>query len=66
MINSLFTAQSGLKVSQSAIDNISNNIANQNTEGYKKRVSNISEMSSLNSVNITRGVKLDGDRKSVV
>jgi len=60
MINSLFTAQSGLKVSQSAIDNISNNIANQNTEGYKKRVSNISEMSSLNSVNITRGVKLDG------
>lgn len=60
MINSLFTAQSGLKVSQSTIDNISNNIANQNTEGYKKRVSNISEMSSLNSVNITRGVKLDG------
>ncbi|MDY0327886.1 MAG: flagellar basal body rod C-terminal domain-containing protein [Arcobacteraceae bacterium] len=60
MINSLFTAQSGLSVSQSAIDNISNNIANQNTEGYKKRVASISEMSSLNSVNITRGVKLDG------
>lgn len=60
MINSLFTAQSGLSVSQSAIDNISNNIANQNTEGYKKRVASISEMSSLNAVNITRGVKLDG------
>lgn len=44
MLNSLGTARSGLNIAQIAIDNISNNIANENTEGYHKRVINLSEI----------------------
>lgn len=45
MIDSLNAAQSGLQASKSVINNISNNIANENTEGYIKRVANLSELS---------------------
>ncbi len=59
MMDSLYTAQSGLFTSRYAIDATSNNIANENTEGYKKRVVNTSELSSLES-NIGNGVSFDG------
>ncbi|TLP35868.1 flagellar hook-associated protein FlgK [Arcobacter arenosus] len=58
MINSLYTAQSGLFTSRSQIDVTSNNIANENTEGYKKRVSDTSEVDSLED-NIGNGVSFD-------
>ncbi len=44
MLNTLGTAQSGLSTSQIAIENTMNNIANENTEGYIKRVANLSEV----------------------
>lgn len=44
MLNSLGTAQSGLKSSQLAIENTMNNIANENTPGYTKRVAHLGEI----------------------
>lgn len=58
MMDSLYTAQSGLSTSRYAIENTSNNIANENTEGYKKRVSETSELSTLED-NIGNGVSFD-------
>ena len=37
MLNSLNIAQSGLVASKTQVENVMNNIANENTEGYKKR-----------------------------
>ncbi len=45
MVNALGIALSGLNVSKTAVDNVSNNIANENTEGYIKRTTNLSELS---------------------
>lgn len=59
MINSLYTAQSGLNTSKYSVDVTSNNIANENTEGYVKRVVNTSELSSLDD-DIGNGVSFDG------
>lgn len=50
MLNSINIAQTGLKASQKVIDTINNNIANNNTEGYKNRVSSLSEISSINQI----------------
>ncbi len=36
MLKSLNVAQSGLSASKIAVENVSNNIANENTPGYKK------------------------------
>ena len=36
MIRSLYTAASGMKVNQAFVDNISNNLSNVNTTGFKK------------------------------
>lgn len=36
MMRSLWTAASGMKAQQTAMDNLSNNLANINTTGYKK------------------------------
>lgn len=44
MINSLYTAKTGLDVSKYAVETTSNNITNENTEGYLKRVVNLSEI----------------------
>ena len=38
MMRSLWTAASGMTTQQLNVDTISNNIANINTTGYKKRV----------------------------
>lgn len=59
MINSLYTAQSGLSTSRYAIDTVANNIANENTEGYKKRTIETSEI-SLGDSSIGSGVSFDG------
>lgn len=59
MITSLYTAQSGLSTSRYAIDTVSNNIANENTEGYKKRVVETSEI-NLDDNSIGNGVSFDG------
>lgn len=50
MISSTFSsAQSGLNASRTAIETVSTNIANENTEGYVKRVTNLSELSNADS-----------------
>ncbi|MAC82847.1 MAG: flagellar hook-associated protein FlgK [Arcobacter sp.] len=59
MMDSLYTAKSGLSVARSAVDVTSNNIANENTEAYKKRTVDVSEISSLED-NIGNGVSFDG------
>ena len=59
MINSLYIAKSGLDASKYSVDVTSNNIANENTDGYVKRVVNTSELSSLED-NIGNGVSFDG------
>jgi flagellar hook-associated protein 1 FlgK len=62
-MDSLYTAQTGLKVAGYAIDVTSNNIANEDTEGYKKRVAQTSEMDSLEN-NLGNGVSFDGVKRS--
>lgn len=49
MIGSFTTAQSGLKSSQIALENSMNNIANENSVGYKKKVSYQAEVNYGNS-----------------
>lgn len=60
MFSTLSVSQTGLSSSKYAIDNVSNNQANRNTPGYKKRVADLSEV-RLNGVHITgQGVSFDG------
>ena len=59
MIKSLNVAQTGLNAAKIAVENTSNNIANQNTPGYKKRVVQISELDVLDSRFTGRGVRAD-------
>ncbi|ADG94521.1 protein of unknown function DUF1078 domain protein [Arcobacter nitrofigilis DSM 7299] len=56
MLDSLNIAQSGLKAAQTAVENTMNNIANVNTEGYKKRVVETSETDQLPGSKLGRGV----------
>ncbi|MEA1914579.1 MAG: flagellar basal body rod C-terminal domain-containing protein [Campylobacterota bacterium] len=58
MINSLHVAQTGLFAARTTVDNVMNNIANENTEGYKKRVVDLSELAHIDSVNSGRGVSV--------
>lgn len=60
MMNSLYIARSGLDASKYSVDVTSNNIANQNTEGYIKRVVNTSEINYTNSNEVGSGVSFDG------
>ncbi len=64
MITSLYTAQSGLKTSRYSIDSTSNNIANENTEGYKKRVVSTSEV-NIDGDSIGNGVSFDGANRTI-
>ncbi|MFY9103823.1 flagellar hook-associated protein FlgK [Aliarcobacter cryaerophilus] len=60
MFSTLSVSQTGLNTSKYAIENVSNNQANRNTPGYKKRVADLSEI-RLNGVHITgQGVNFDG------
>ncbi|MGB1227079.1 MAG: flagellar hook-associated protein FlgK [Poseidonibacter sp.] len=56
MLGTLNVSQSGLKAAQTAVENVSNNIANENTEGYKKRVVQLSELAQSDSRVTGRGV----------
>jgi len=59
MLNILNVAQSGLKISQTQVENVMNNLANENTPGYKKRVVNISEIDHSDSRLTGRGVQIE-------
>ena len=63
MIDALYIGQSGLNASRYSVDSTSNNIANENTDGYVKRVVNTSELSGLES-DIGNGVSFDGVTRS--
>ncbi len=59
MLKSLNVAQSGLNAAKIAVENVSNNIANENTPGYKKRVVQLSEQALIDSRFTGRGVRAD-------
>lgn len=59
MLSSLNTAQTGLAASKASVENVMNNIANANTEGYKKRVVETSELSIADTRLWGRGVSVD-------
>ena len=60
MLNTLHVAQSGLQASKTQVENVMNNIANENTPGYKKRVVNTSEVGHVPSQPTGLGVSVDG------
>jgi len=58
MLNSLNVAQSGLAVAQAQVENVMNNITNENTVGYKKRVVDVKEMDHSDSRLTGRGAQV--------
>lgn len=58
MLNSLNIAHTGLTAARVSVENISNNISNENTPGYKKRVLQLSEMAQMDSQFVGRGVSV--------
>ncbi len=60
MLGTLNVAQTGLSAAQKAVENVSNNIANENTAGYKKRVIQLSELEQMDSQFTGRGVNASG------
>jgi len=60
MLNILNTAQTGLKASQTQVENVMNNLANEHTAGYKKRNVESSELSHSDARMTGRGVFVDG------
>lgn len=60
MFDALSIAQSGLFSSNSAVQNVMNNISNESTEGYKKRVTDLSELAQIDGSIEGRGVSVSG------
>jgi len=58
MLNTLNVALSGLAASKTNVENVMNNIANENTVGYKKRVVDIKEADQSDSRLTGRGAEL--------
>jgi len=58
MLNILNVAQTGLKASQTQVENVMNNLANENTPGYKKRVVNVSELEHADARLTGRGIQI--------
>lgn len=56
MLGTLNVSQTGLNAAKVLVENVSNNIANQNTEGYKKRVVQVSELEQMDTRFTGRGV----------
>ena len=56
MLGTLNVSQTGLNAAKILVENVSNNIANQNTEGYKKRVVQVSEIEQMDTRFTGRGV----------
>ncbi len=65
MLNSLHVSQSGLNAAKIQVENVSNNIANENTPGYKKRVVQISENEQLNSSITGNGVTANSTYRTI-
>jgi flagellar hook-associated protein 1 len=63
MINSLYIGRSGLDAAKYSVDVTSNNIANENTDGYIKRTVNTSELTTLED-DIGNGVSFDSVTRS--
>jgi len=59
MLNTLNVAQSGLAVAQRQVENVMNNITNENTMGYKKRVVDVKEMDHNDSRITGRGAQVE-------
>ena len=64
MINSLNVAQTGLAVAQVQVEGVMNNLANENTDGYKSRTVNVSELGHADSRMTGRGVLVDDVSRS--
>ncbi len=60
MLSTLSVSQTGLNAAKIAVENVSNNIANENTAGYKKRVIQLSELEQMDAQFAGRGVSVDG------
>lgn len=60
MLSSLNTALSGLSAARIAVENVSNNIANEHTPGYKKRTVQLNEVTGLDSIIYGKGVLVGG------
>ena len=60
MLSTLNVSYTGLIAAKTAVENVSNNIANENTPGYKKRVVGLSELGQMDSLFAGRGVSVDG------
>jgi len=60
MLNILNVAQTGLKTSQTQVENVMNNLVNEHTPGYKKRVVNVSELDHADSRLTGRGILTEG------
>lgn len=56
MLNTLGVSLTGLNAAKIAVENVSNNIANENTAGYKKRVVQLSEIDQMDDRITGRGV----------
>ncbi len=65
MLSSLGTALSGLNAARISVENISNNIANEHTDGYKKRNVQLNEINSLDSIIAGQGVHVGGINRVV-
>ena len=50
MLNTLNVSHTGLNAAKIAVENVSNNIANENTPGYKKRVVQTSEIEQMKNI----------------
>lgn len=59
MIQALHVAQSGLYSSKVSVENVMNNVANENTPGYKKRVANLTELAHSDARVYGRGVTVE-------
>jgi len=60
MLDILNTAQTGLTAAQTQVENVMNNTANETTEGYKRRVVDVSELGNMDSRITGTGVSVDG------
>lgn len=58
MLNTLNVSQTGLAASRAGVENVQNNVANENTPGYKRRVLGQSEIIHSDERFFGRGLKL--------
>ncbi len=63
MLGSLQIPLSGLNASKQSVENVMNDISNENTPGYKRRIVELSELEHVKNNDIGRGVSIDGIRR---